>query len=187
MQVGSRSRTAAQAESGVWYASTKLFREGILAGCVGGATMALWFFILDTLAGHPFYTPSVLGTSLFQGPEGFATPIPHVVSIPMVVAFSCVHWLIFVAVGGIASWLLTCAEYNRYLGFGLLFLFLLIVFELGFLIASTMFSQVLRTALDWLTVYPGNLLAAIAMGLYLWYRHPALRVKDVSDTFFSQQ
>jgi hypothetical protein len=187
MQAGHRSKTAPQAESRAWYASTKLLREGMLAGCAGGATMALWFFILDMLAGHPFYTPSVLGTSLFQGPGGFATPVPHTVSIPMVVAFSCVHWLIFAAVGGIASWLLTCAEYNRYLGFGLLFLFLLIVFELGFLIASTMFSEVLRTALDWKTVYPGNLLAAIAMGLYLWYRHPLLQVKDVSDTFFSQQ
>ena len=83
MQAGSRSKTTAQTESHAWYATTKLFREGMLAGCVGGATMALWFFILDTLAGHPFHTPSVLGTSLFQGSDGFATPMPHTVSIPI--------------------------------------------------------------------------------------------------------
>jgi hypothetical protein len=156
----------------------------MLAGCAGGATMALWFFVLDTLAGHPFYTPSVLGTALFHGADVVTTPRPHVVSMPMVLAFSFVHWVVFATIGGIASWLLTCAEHNRYLGFGLLFLFLLLVFEFGFLVASTMFAEVLRTALDWKTVYPGNLLAAITMGLYLWYRHPLLQVKDVSDTFF---
>ena len=31
----------------------------------------------------------------------------------------------------------------------------------------------------------GNGLAAVAMGVYLWQRHPALSAKVVNETFFS--
>ena len=36
-------------------------REGFLDGVIGAAAVAIWFLILDTLAGQPFYTPAVLG------------------------------------------------------------------------------------------------------------------------------
>ena len=32
--------------------------EGPLAGTAGAVTVAAWFLLLDTIAGHPFYTPS---------------------------------------------------------------------------------------------------------------------------------
>src|SRR5437867_3281646 len=41
--------------------------EGLVAGLIGAATIAVWFFILDLLKGRPFYTPSVLGTVVFRG------------------------------------------------------------------------------------------------------------------------
>ena len=50
----------------------KLYQEGIMAGTCGAATLSLWFFILDMLAGHPLSTPHVLGTALFKtGGWGF--------------------------------------------------------------------------------------------------------------------
>lgn len=162
-----------------------VYREGLLAGCVGGATVALWFLIIDTLVGRPLYTPSVLGTALFEGPAALANPAEIPISLGMVVAFSCVHWLIFAAIGGIAAWLLTFAEYHRYLGFGLLLLFLWLVFEFGFLAAAIFFSEALLVALDWKEVVAGNLLAAASMGAYLWWRHPSLKMRDVREAFFS--
>lgn len=103
----------------------------------------------------------------------------------MVLAFSCVHGLIFAAVGAIGSWLLSFAEREPYLGLGGLFLFLLIVFEFGFLAAAMFFAEVMLYALSWVAILVGNGLAAVAMGVYLWHRHPALAVRGVNETFFS--
>ena len=68
---------------------------------------------------------------------------------------------------------------------GGLFLFLLIVFEFGFLAAAMFFSEVMLHALSWVALLVGNGLAAVAMGVYLWQRHPALSARVVNDAFFS--
>ncbi len=46
---------------------SRVYLEGIIAGVIGAATIAIWFLILDTIDSRPLYTPSVLGTVLFGG------------------------------------------------------------------------------------------------------------------------
>ena len=41
--------------------------EGTDVGIIGGLAVALWFLILDTIAGHPFLTPSLLGQVVLIG------------------------------------------------------------------------------------------------------------------------
>jgi len=106
--------TSGQADTLTPY-STRLYREGVLCGLIGGATIAIWFLILDALAGHPLYTPSLLGTALFKGPLLLPSPQDVPISLNMVLAFSCVHGLIFAAIGAIGSWLLSFAEREPYL------------------------------------------------------------------------
>jgi hypothetical protein len=184
MDARSGLTTSVQVDTSTLHA-TRLFREGIIAGLLGGATIAVWFLIFDTLAGHPLYTPSLLGAALFKAPHLLTSPQKVPISLDMVLAFSCVHGLIFAAVGAIGAWLLSFAEQEPYLGLGGLFLFLLIVFEFGFLAAAMFFSEVILYALSWMAILVGNGFAAVAMGVYLWQRHPALAVKDVKETFFS--
>ncbi len=69
---------------------SKLYQEGIVAGVVGAATVAVWFLVLDTIAGRPFYTPTVLGTALFRKGAGLGSPQTLPVSFDMVLAFT---WL----------------------------------------------------------------------------------------------
>ena len=38
-----------------------LAREGALTGVIGASVVALWFFVIDVMAGHPLATPNVLG------------------------------------------------------------------------------------------------------------------------------
>ena len=45
--------------------TSKFYVEGIIAGIIGAATIAIWVLILDTINGHPLYTPTLLGTALF--------------------------------------------------------------------------------------------------------------------------
>src|ERR1700736_5866688 len=36
-------------------------REGVITGFIGATAIAIWFLIVDTIAGHAFYTPIFLG------------------------------------------------------------------------------------------------------------------------------
>ncbi|MBI4528706.1 MAG: hypothetical protein HY695_33330 [Deltaproteobacteria bacterium] len=102
---------------------SKLYAEGIVAGVIGAATIAIWFLILDTINGHPLYTPTVLGTALFRGGEGLSHPEGPASSLEMTLMYTWVHVLAFAIVGGVASRLLGLAEENPNLGFGILLLF----------------------------------------------------------------
>lgn len=153
--------------------TARLYQEGIVAGLVGAATVAVWFLILDTLAGRPFYTPTVLGTALFRRGQlgAVATLAP---SLEMVLMFTWVHGLAFAALGGLAARLIWAAERNPSVGFGVLLLF--VVFTAGFTIAAMLFAAPVLQALTWPAVLVANLLAALAMTLYFRLRHPTLRV-----------
>lgn len=152
----------------------KLYLEGIVAGLIGAATIAIWFLILDTINGRPLYTPTVLGTALFRRGEGLASPESLPISFEMVLLYTLVHWLVFAVIGGVASRLLQLAERNPNLGFGILLLF--VVFEFGFLSATTLVEGRILQALAWQAILLGNLLAAAAMAGYFWRRHPNLKI-----------
>ena len=47
-------------------ARQSLVREGVMSGVIGATSVAVWFLILDTIAGRPFHTPRVLGTLFFS-------------------------------------------------------------------------------------------------------------------------
>jgi hypothetical protein len=154
---------------------SRLYSEGIIAGFIGAATIALWFLILDTINGRPFYTPSLLGTALFQRGEGLASPENVPVSLDMTLMYTGVHFLIFCFIGGLASRLLGLAEKNVNVGFGILLLF--VVFEVGFIFAALVLAEAVLQALAWPAVLVGNLLAAASMGGYFWRHHPHLVIR----------
>jgi len=154
--------------------TTALYQEGLVAGLIGAATIAVWFLILDSLSGRPLYTPTVLGTALFR--RGGTTPLSEVLpNLEMVLMFTWVHGLVFVAIGGIVARLLALAERQPGVGFGVLMLF--VFFEFGFIVAAMFFAEPILHALAWPAVLVANILAAAAMGGYFWLRHPNLRVQ----------
>src|SRR5207247_5883469 len=144
------------------------------AGVIGAATVALWFLVLDTAAGRPFHTPTVLGTALFRR-GAMASPETLPVSLEMVGMFTWVHTLVFAALGGLAARLLGMAERNPSWGFGLILLF--VVFEFGFVAAAQLFAAPVLRVISWPSVLVANLLAATAMSAYFWWRHPGLVVR----------
>lgn len=155
--------------------SSRLSQEGIVAGVIGAATVAIWFLILDTLKGRPFYTPTVLGSVLFRPGGGAPLPESLPVSFELVLVYTWVHGLVFCVIGGIAAWLLAVAERKPDLGFGILLLFA--VFEFGFLVGAMLFAERLLHVMAWQEILVGNLLAAAAMGVYFWRRHPNLTIR----------
>jgi hypothetical protein len=154
--------------------TARLYLDGIIAGSIGAATIAVWFLLLDLVKGQPLYTPAVLGTALFQGTVVLASQQGAPPSLQMVLMYTWVHWLAFCVIGGIASRLLRAAEQNPNLGFGILLLF--VVYEFGFVVVAMIFAEPVLHALTWPAILIGNLLAACGMASYFWSRHPSLKI-----------
>jgi hypothetical protein len=146
---------------------SRTYEEGIIAGLIGAAVIALWFFLLDALHGRPLYTPTVLGTALF-GSARESNPFE------MAIMFTFVHVLVFAMLGGLAARLLALAERDANYGFGILLLF--VVFEFGFVIAGMFFAEDVLASLSWPAILVGNLLAAAAMAVYFRRHHPNLLI-----------
>ena len=154
---------------------SSLYGEGIVAGMCGAAAVALWFLIVDTISGRPLYTPSLLGTALFRHGEGLGSPEALAISFDMVLVFTWIHLLVFCVIGGVASHLIALAERRPNVGFGIILLF--VIFDFGFIAVAMGFAQPVLHALGWPQIMVGNLLAAAAMGVYFWRRHPHLRIE----------
>lgn len=152
-----------------------VYQQGITAGVLGAATIAVWFFLIDVLSGHPlFYTPNVLGTALFRQGAGLDQPQNLPIALDTVLVYTWVHGLVFCAIGGVAAKLLEWADHDVHVGFGVLLFFVL--FEFGFVGAALIFAESILHALAWPSVLIGNLLAAAAMAAYFWRHHPYLKV-----------
>jgi hypothetical protein len=154
--------------------TSRLYQEGIVAGILGAATIALWFLVVDAINGRPLWTPTVLGTVLFRGGAGLTAPESVAVSAEMVLMFTWVHGLVFVALGGLVAHLLAHVERHPGSGFGVLLLF--VVFEAGFTVTAMVFAAPVLHALTWPSVLVANILAAVVMGAYFRLRHPTMSV-----------
>ena len=152
-----------------------VYLEGIRAGLVGASVIAVWFLLVDTFAGRPFYTPTVLGAALFHGGAGIENESAVTPSLELVAGFTWVHYLVFMLIGIGAARLMALAERNPSFGFGIVLFFA--VFEFGFLLASMIFAEGVLQRLAWPAVVVGNLLAAVGMGLVLWRGHRQLDIQ----------
>jgi len=151
------------------------YRQGIEAGVLGAATIAVWFFLVDVVSGHPlFYTPNLLGTALFRQGAGLDQPQSLAISFETVLVYTWVHGLVFCAIGGVAAKLLALAERDVNAGFGIILL--LVIFEFGFVGAALVFAEPILRALTWPSVLVGNLLAAAVMAAYFRRRHATLKI-----------
>jgi len=144
--------------------------DGLFTGAIGALTVALWFLLLDLVAGRPLFTPALLGTVLLHG--GAAAAQGVTVAPLEVAAYTAFHFLAFLVVGTGFSWLMTLFERFPIVGFVLLVLFLCL--QLGFFVLDvTLGAQLLGQLRAW-PVVTANLLAAGSMSLFLWKRHPRI-------------
>jgi len=155
-------------------ARISVYSDGLIAGIIGAAVIAIWFLILDTVGGLPFYTPTVLGVALFLGPADLASTEGVQPLLNLILMYTWVQVLVFVMLGEIAAYLFWLTGKNPNLGF-CLFLFALL--EFGFVGATFVFAEPLPYHLAWPAVLLGNLLAATAMACYFRLRQPNIIVR----------
>lgn len=147
-----------------------IVRDGVVSGIIGATAVALWFLIADVLFRTAFFTPIALGRALITLLGTGPAPGP----VELVLIYTIVHYLTFIAVGLLASLIVHLAESEPSVLAGALILFVAI--EIGFygwsavLAHSSAFGTV-----SWVEVTIGNLIAAASMGTYLWRANPGLR------------
>jgi len=109
--MASRTRPAAglpdSASSETDVEATPWVAEGILAGLVGAAAIAVFFGAIDLAAGRPLWTPNALGAALFLG-QRLTADAP--ISPALVGGYTVIHGWVFVSIGLLASFLLVGAQ-----------------------------------------------------------------------------
>jgi hypothetical protein len=144
--------------------------DGLFTGMIGAVAVALWFLIVDALAGRPFFTPSLLGAVLLHGGRAAAEPV--VIAPLAVAAYTAFHFVVFVVFGLGVSYGMTLFERFPIMFFVLLVLFLSL--QIGFFALNVALGASLLGQLRAWTVVIANLLAAGAMAFYQWRRHPSV-------------
>jgi len=144
--------------------------DGLFTGMIGALAVALWFLLIDTLSGRPLYTPALLGAILLHGSAAAAGAIQ--VAPLEVAAYTAFHFVTFISIGLLFSYLMTLFERFPIMFFVLLVLFLCL--QVGFFFLDVVLGAQLFGQLRPWTVVAANLLAAIGMALYQWKRHPSV-------------
>lgn len=147
-----------------------IVREGMIAGFLGAASVAIWFLIIDAARGLPLRVPSALGHILFHaaGIAGTEGRSAHVI------AYTIFHVVAFVVVGLFAATVLRFSERQPSVLAGAFVLF--VVFEAGFYAITSVLAQSQALGVPaWYMVLVGNVIASLVMGTYLWRAHPRVR------------
>lgn len=166
-------RNPAAARAGydaIWNTPRPLIRQGVIAGVIGATVIALWFLVIDLVAGRALFTPLSLGRGLLTA---FTYTTPESTAL-IVLGYTAVHYAAFVAVGLVAVAIVDAANREPSILMGFVVLF--VAMEVGFYAFVGLLQQVTPLgSLAWYNVMAGNLLALAAMGTYLLRAHPKLR------------
>jgi len=147
----------------------RYLREGIVAGLIGAAIIAVWFLIYDAAHGHPFRTPALLGAATF---EGVRDPALVPTSAQLVLPYTALHGVVFALVGILIAYLVASAQRQPS---RLLIMFIaLMCFEVSFLAIVTWLAHPVLNELAWWAILLGNALAATGMLVYLFVGQRAL-------------
>jgi hypothetical protein len=146
-------------------------REGVIAGGLGALTVALWFLLVDGIAGRALHTPALLGAIVLRTPDPMAAADgPN--RLMLAGLYTPIHFILFALFGMRVVFLMHGAKKQPSLL--MLALMLFAVFELGFTGLVAILGQSALGDLAWYQVAIGNLIAVIVMGWYVWRRHPGV-------------
>jgi hypothetical protein len=144
-------------------------REGVIAGVLGATGVAVWFLLVDTIAGQPFFTPRVLGDAV----KTVVAPDNAASAFVIVALYTVFHYAVFIIAGIVTVALIHASE--KHIGFLAGMVILFVAFEVqyyGFVLMLQLATPL--EGLSWYQVGAANLVAAALMGRYLWMRHPQL-------------
>jgi len=149
----------------------RILYEGMLVGLAGAIAVAVWFFIYDVAEGTPFRTPALLGAALF---EGLRDPAALRITPDLVLKYTALHGITFLAFGVASAGLFALADKDRHVLFAVFMLFC--CFEVAALAAmAVLASWLLDTLRPWAIIGANFLAALIMLGLLFRDHHVSVR------------
>jgi len=143
-----------------------VIREGIVVGLAGATAVAAWFLLYDLAAGVPFRTPALLGATIFQG---LRDPAALVITPALVLKYTVLHGLAFLAFGIAVAGLFALMDYERRVLFAVFMLFCCFeVFLVG--MVMTLGQHLLEDIPVW-AILGANFVAAVVMLGILFRSH----------------
>ena len=146
-------------------------REGVITGFIGATAIAVWFLLVDTIAGHPFATPIFLGKGVVSV-LGKSMNMMGDTAFTQVLGYTVFHYVAFIVVGIVLTVIVHQAERTPGILAGLLVAF--VIMTMGFYMIAAAFAQSSLGQIAWAQIFIANLLAAGLMIGYLWRKHPKL-------------
>jgi hypothetical protein len=146
-------------------------REGAITGFIGATAIAVWFLLVDTIAGQPFATPIFLGKGVVSV-LGKSMNMMGDTAFTQVLGYTIFHYVAFIVVGIVLTVIVHQAERTPAILAGLLVAF--VMTTLGFYMIAAAFAQSSLGQIAWAQIFIANLLAAGLMIGYLWRKHPKL-------------
>jgi hypothetical protein len=146
-------------------------REGIVAGVLGALSVALWFLIVDGVAGRPLHTPALLGAIVVRATDPMvASEGPN--RLMLAALYTPIHFILFSLFGVLVLALVHGSK--RQPSLLMLAVILFVAFEVGFTGLVAILEQTALGNLAWYQVAIGNIIAVIVMAWYVWRRHPGI-------------
>jgi hypothetical protein len=141
--------------------------EAFYSGAIGGSVVALFFLVVDSIQGEPFFTPSLMGQVLFEG-----SPAGEIVDLrlDMVALYSAVHFATFGLLGCAVALAVREVELHARNPVGVL-LGLFVIVEWAFFVTAWVFLPGVMAVLGPFRVALANLLAASGIVLFLTVQH----------------
>ncbi len=152
----------------------KVVTQGLVAGLIGYATVAVVFAVVNLLAGrNAFYTAALLGASLFYGVRD---PSQVTVTAQYVFAYNGAHLVVFLGFGLVSAGLAELAEHLTQLWYVGLVMFFFVAFHLA--AAMQVVATPIQHAIPDVAVWAAGFAAALLMGTYLLWVHPRIRAGE---------
>ena len=143
--------------------------EGVITGFIGATAIAIWFLLVDTIGGRPFYTPIFLGKGVVSV---LGKNMMGDTAFTQVLSYTIFHYAAFFIVGILLTVIVHQAERTPGILAGLLVA--IVMMSAGFYMIAAAFAQSALGQIAWVQIFVANLLAAGLMLGHLWRSHPKL-------------
>ncbi|GEM_PF-6530859 len=172
MKTATRMTTKSAAQR-LWHSRfewwTSIVGEGVVAGTLSGAIVALWYLLCDSIEGRPFHTPALLGAIVFNGLRGHDV---DAATLAPVLSFTVLHFAAFIAFGLASALVIAAAEREPLLVMGALMVYA--CFEIYFLAFVTVLDGSASGALGWWKFAAANAITLVTVFGYFQHRHPKI-------------
>ena len=140
------------------------------SGAIGGTAVAMFFFVMDIVDGHPFFTPALIGHVLLLGEAAETVVNPDLKDVVLIVPL---HMISSLTIGYVVTWMVHAVELRSRHPVEIL-LVLFVIVEVSFLLVVPLLTPGVIARVGIVRMLCANLLGAASMTCFYVWSHNAV-------------